>query len=135
MDEPFIPTTNPSIEDVHQRFDQWRKIRKHRTPIPESLWEGAVSLCADHSIYKISRMLHLNYNVLKRRAHYCQPESLPAAMMPSEFVEFELKATLPESECFLEKEDKDGTKMKLHIKSRLCLDPLELMKAFLGQGR
>ncbi len=135
MDQQFIPTTKPSIADVRQRFEEWRERRKHRTPIPESLWEGAISLCADYSIYRISRSLSLDYNALKRRVCYSHPESIPGPVMSSAFVELDLKASLPEAECLFEMEDKDGVKMKMHIKGRLCLDPLELMKAFLGQGR
>ena len=135
MDQQIIPTVKPTLEDVHQRFEQWRESRKHRTPIPESLWEGAVTLCADHSIYKISRSLRLDYNALKRRVCYFQPESLSKSVTSSAFVELDLKTSLPDAECLLEREDKDGAKMKMHIKGRLCLDPLEFMKAFLGQGR
>jgi len=135
MDEQFVPTAKPTLEEVRQRFEQWRESRKHRTPIPESLWESAASLCADHSIYKISRSLRLDYNALKRRVCSSHPESLPEPVTSSAFVELDLKASLPEAECLVEREDKDGAKMKMHIKGRLCLDPLELMKAFLGQGR
>lgn len=135
MDQQFIPTAKPTLEDVRQRFEQWRESRKHRTPIPDSLWEGAVSLCADHSIYRISRSLRLDYNVLKRRVCNSHPECLPKSVTSSAFVELDLKASLPEAECLMEMEDKDGTKMKMHIKGRLCFDPLEFMKVFLGQGR
>ena len=135
MDQQFIPTAKPTIEDVRQRFEQWRESRKHRTPIPESLWEGAVSLCADHSIYRISRSLRLDYNALKRRVCYSHPESLTEPVTSSAFVELDLKASLPDAECLVEREDKDGAKMKMHIKGKLCLDPLEFMKAFLGQVR
>jgi hypothetical protein len=135
MDQQIIPTAKPTIEEVRQRFEHWRESRKHRTPIPENLWEGAASLCADHSIYRISRSLRLDYNALKKRVCYSHPESLPESVTSSAFVELDLKASLPEAECLLEREDKEGAKMKMHIKGRLCLDPLELMKAFLGQGR
>lgn len=135
MDQQIIPIAKPTIEDVRQRFEQWRESRKHRTPIPESLWKGAVSLCADHSIYRISRSLRLDYNALKRRVCSSHPESLPESVPSSTFVELDLKASLPEAECLVEREDKDGAKRKMHIKGRLCLDPLELLKAFLGQGR
>ena len=135
MDQQFIPTAKPIFEEVRQRFEHWRESRKHRTPIPESLWEGAVGLCADHSIYKISKSLRLDYNALKRRVCYSHPERLAESVTSSAFVELDLKASLPEAECLVEMEDKDGAKMKMHIKGRLCLDPLEFMKAFLGQGR
>ena len=135
MDQQFIPGAKPTIEEVRQRFEQWRKSRKHRTPIPESLWEGAVGLCTDHSIYRISKSLRLDYNVLKKRVCYSHSASLPESVTSAAFVELDLKASAPEVECLVEREDKDGAKMKMHIKGRLCLDPLEFMKAFLEQGR
>ena len=135
MEQQFTAYTGPSIEEVQQRFERWRDGRKRGTPIPVALWEDAVRLCADHSLCKISSALHLDYNVLKRRVCSSHPERLPESVMSSAFVELDLKASLPEAECLFEMEDKDGAKMKMHIKGRLCLDPLEYMKAFLGQGR
>ena len=131
MDQQFIPTAKLTLEDVRQRFEHWRESRKHRTPIPESLWEGAVSLCTAHSIYKISRSLRLDYNALKKRV----PVRLAETVTSGAFVELDLRSSLPDAECLVERENKDGAKRKMHIKGRLCLDPLELMKAFLGQGR
>ena len=135
MNQQIIPIAKPILEEVRQQFEQWRESRKHRTPIPESLWKGAVSLCADHSIYRISRSLRLDYNALKRRIGHCRPEHFFKPVTSSAFVELDLKASLPEAECLVEREDKDGAKMKMHLKGRLCLDPLEFMKAFWGQGR
>jgi len=135
MDQQFISEEQPILEDVRQRFEQWRESRKHRTPIPDSLWEGAVGLCADQSIYRISRYLHLNYNDLKRRVHNAHPERFSEAVASSAFVELDLKPSLPETECFLEMEDKGGTKLKMHVKGQLCFDPLEFMREFLGQRR
>jgi hypothetical protein len=135
MEQQFIPTAKATIEDVRQRFEQWRESRKQRAPIPDRLWEGAVELCANHSIYRISRSLRLDYNALKRRVHYFHPENLPESVTSSAFVELDLQSSLPETECLVEMEDKSGAKRKLYIKGGLCLDPLELMKVFLGLGR
>ena len=136
MDKRFIATAKPTIEDVRQRFKDWRESKKHRTTtIPVSLWEGAASLCADHSICKISRSLRLDYNALKRRVSNSHSESLSEPVTSSAFVELDLQTPLPEAECLVEREDKEGAKRKMHLKGRLCLDPLELMKAFLGQGQ
>jgi len=41
---------------------------------------------------------------------------------------------MPTAECILEKEGKNGLKMRLQIKGQLGLHPLELVKAFLGKG-
>lgn len=37
MDQRCMPTAKPTLEEVRQRFEQWRERRKARTPIPESL--------------------------------------------------------------------------------------------------
>jgi hypothetical protein len=48
--------------------------------------------------------LRLDYNALKRRLCYSHLESLPESVTSSAFVELDLKASLPEAECLLEKE-------------------------------
>jgi hypothetical protein len=68
MDQQFTTCAGPSIEEVQQRFKQWRAGRKRGAPIPAALWEDAVRLCAAHSLCKISSALRLDYNVLKKRS-------------------------------------------------------------------
>lgn len=95
MNQKSIPTTKTTLEDVRYRFEQWREIREHRTPIPDSLWEGAVSLSADHSIHKISKALRLDYTALKRRIYASRSENLPEAVSSSAFIELDLRASMP----------------------------------------
>ena len=101
MDQQIIPITKPTLEEVRQRFERCRESRKQRTPIPESLWEGAASLCADHSIYKISRSLRLDYNALKKRV----PVRLAETATSCALVELDLKSSLPDAECLVEREN------------------------------
>jgi hypothetical protein len=58
-----------ALEEVHELFEQWRKGKTRRDPIPETLWEAAVSLTDGCSVNKIARRLHLNHNDLKNRSH------------------------------------------------------------------
>lgn len=58
----------PALEEVHELFERWRKGRRGRDPIPEALWEAAVSLTDGYPVNKIARRLHLNHNDLKNRA-------------------------------------------------------------------
>jgi hypothetical protein len=58
----------PTLEEVHELFERWRKDKTGRSPIPEALWEAAVSLTDDHSVNRIANRLHLNYKDLKNRA-------------------------------------------------------------------
>ena len=90
MSRQYSDTEKPSLEEVRQRFEQWRTHRKQRTPIPESLWEGAVRLCADHSLCKVSSSLRLDYRVLKSRVCSFRPGGIPESMTSSD-----LKPAIP----------------------------------------
>jgi hypothetical protein len=57
-----------ALEQVHELFERWRKSKTGRDPIPESLWEAAVSLADGYSINTIARRLRVNHNDLKNRA-------------------------------------------------------------------
>ena len=96
MDQKFTACTGPSLEEVQQRFERWRKGRKRGTPIPTALWEDAVRLCVDHSLCKISSALHLDYNVLKKRFPSACPDPFPESVTPSDFVALDLRSSLPE---------------------------------------
>ena len=132
MSRQWTAPEKPTLEEVRQRFEQWRKHRKQRTPIPESLWEGAVRLCADHSLCKVSSSLRLDYRVLKRRVCSSRPGGIPESMTSSDFIALDLNASLPE--CNLEME-RDGATMRMHRKGVIGVYPLALMKACWGQGR
>jgi hypothetical protein len=66
---PYItlPAIRPSLENVRHQFGTWRKRRRCRSRIPESLWQAAIGLCQEHSIGEVSRTLRLNYNGLRNR--------------------------------------------------------------------
>jgi hypothetical protein len=131
MDQQFTAGTRPSLEEVQQRFDQWRTERKRGTPIPAALWEEAVRLCADHSLCKISSALHLGYNVLKKRFHSACPDHFSESLTPSDFIALDLRSSLPE---FIIAMERAGGRMRIHIKGAPGFHPLELMETFWGRG-
>lgn len=131
MDQQFTACTGPSLEEVQQRFEQWREGRKRGTPIPAALWEDAVRLCADHSLCKISSALHLDYNVLKKRIQSTYPDRFPESVTPSDFIALDLRSSLPE---FIMEMERAGERMMIHIKGAPGFHPLELMRAFWGCG-
>jgi len=55
------------IAVVRDRIEHWRLSRGKRTAMPQELWGCAVSLVGDHTIYRVSQNLRLNYTMLKRR--------------------------------------------------------------------
>ena len=131
-----VPTIKPTLEAVRNQFETWRKRRRCRGPIPESLWQAAVGLCQEHSIYEVSRTLRLNYNGLKNRVTRARDGSSTVGQSSDlHFVKLDLGAPITPSECLVEMEARNGSKMRMSFRGVLReVDPLELSRAFWRQG-
>lgn len=81
----------PNLEQVQQLFESWRQPRNKRTRIPQNLWEAAVTLSEEYSIYHLSKALRVNHSALKKRVSSSHtPESGPCDVSP--FVELPARA-------------------------------------------
>jgi hypothetical protein len=106
-----------SIEDVREKFEQWRLTRKNpRERIPASLWKSAVALTKTHSINAVAKALRLNGDDLKKQIQkYCNPS--PVQPTPSsDFIE--LTCNLPSlspTECVVELTDPQGSRMRISM--------------------
>ena len=68
---------SPALKDVRQQFESWRESRaSKRDRIPDHLWQAAVKLCREHSVYQVSKSLGLCSADLKKRI----PEDTPKFM-------------------------------------------------------
>jgi hypothetical protein len=134
MTRQDVDTQKPTLQQVSNLFESWRKTRQKRQLIPEQLWQAAISLSENHSIHQICKTLRLDHSKLKKRICDTQ-ESLPVIndITPS-FIELNL-VDPPGSvcECRIEIENADGEKMKLHFKGRHYFDPIQLCNAFRSQ--
>ncbi len=133
IQEP-IPSLKPTLEQVRDQFENWRKTRQKRTAVPEALWERAVSLSSDYPILQISKALRLNYTALKNRVQASNGGSHPKSNSGPAFVELDFGRSIFPSECVVEMEDTIGSKMKMHLKGVTGLDLLELGRAFWSKG-
>ena len=129
------PTVKPTLEVVRNQFEIWRKRRRCRSPIPESLWQAAVGLCREHSICEVSQTLRLNYNGLKNRVTRARDRSPAVGQGPDlGFVRLDLGGAIAPSECLVEMEAPDGSKMRMSFKGVPSdFDPVELGRAFWRQ--
>jgi len=135
MNQQSTVTAQTTLEDVRHLFEQWHEVRKHRTPIPDSLWAKAVSLSADHPIHRISKSLRLNHTDLTRRVCLSRTEALPKPVTsPHAFIELDMKASMTGADYIIEMEDRSGSKMKMHIQGNAGIDPLGLIRAFWNKG-
>lgn len=130
------PTVKSTLEVVRNQFETWRKRRRCRGRIPEALWQAAVELCRDHSIFAVSRALRLNYNVLKLHVYRSRSRDFGVGQRPDlHFVKLDLGTPIMPSECLVEMEAPNGTKMRMSFRGVLKdVDPVELSRAFWRQG-
>ncbi len=123
------PTPRPSLSEVKEQFKIWRRTRKSPRPIPEKLWQAAVSLTATHSISQISKELVVDYSALKRRVP-TKNKNTATKMSPAGFIELNLEPPAAVTECIVDMEDNLGTKMRMHIRGKTDFDLLEFTKVF-----
>jgi hypothetical protein len=129
------PALRPTLEEIRERFENWRRRKKKGSRIPKSLWQAAVELSKDHSILQISRALRLNYNDLKHRVHGMEKTAVPSPGCCTDFVELDFGASILPSECAVEMEASNGAKMKMYFKGQQKgFDVVALSRVFWRQG-
>ena len=114
-----------SLSRLGQRFAAWRKTRVLGERIPETLWNSAAKMAAEHGLNRTARVLKLDYYSLKKR--------LDGASGPAEsstFVELPSSSLSIASECVIEWEDATGSRMRVHLKGQDLPDVLALSRGF-----
>jgi hypothetical protein len=127
------PTSEQLLGEVKEQFREWRRTRKSPRPMPEELWQAAVSLSANHSIRQISRELIIDYSTLKKRAQNKKKKAVAKVSRP-DFIELDFSPPRTIPECIIELEDRLGAKMRVHIKNKTDIELLEFVKAFWRKG-
>jgi hypothetical protein len=67
MAQEIVTSSSTALEQVKERFAQWRQNRKGREPIPDELWQAAVGLTTEYSVTKIVKTLNLTHSDFKER--------------------------------------------------------------------
>lgn len=127
------------LEGVRRRFERWRRTRKVRSRIPESLWASAVKLAGRHGIHRTAKALRVDYYSLKKRveqkAAVAGADREAAAIASKEpagatFLELPAAAWAGPGECTLELEDAGGAKLRVHLKGFELPDLTALSRSF-----
>jgi hypothetical protein len=107
---PRSKTPTVTLEEAKTRFEEWRRNRKGKAPIPDELWAAAAEVARREGVSRTSTGLRVEWNHLKRRMEADSGASPKPA--PPRFVE--LVAPRGESlpECVIELE---GRRAKLRI--------------------
>ena len=122
------------LEGLRRRFERWRRTRKIGSRIPETLWAAAVKLAEAYGIHPTAKALGVDYYSLKKRLEE-KPASRSRMAAPAngaKFVELSAAAQRGISECILELEDVEGTKMRIQVKGIEAGDLATLSRSLWG---
>jgi len=106
------PSGEYSLDEVREKFKQWRNSRDRGKAIPEALWKAAASLYPAYSLHRISKALSLNHTKLK---HYVQNISPNPSVPTASFIELDVaQAPLP-FKGIIEMQHQNGARMTIQI--------------------
>ena len=106
---PAVPT---DLQELSGRFEDWRRARRGKLPIPEPLWAAAAKLARSHGVCQTAQVLRLEYKKLKQLTDAeAGGKPVRRAPAPATFVELVSPPTAA-AECVIELE---GPRGKLRI--------------------
>ena len=129
-------TTRGSVdlERVRAQLDLWRRTPGRGRGIPEEIWEGAVGLARAQGIYRVSRLLRLNYQSLQRRLAARGGRTPPKAAKPPIFLDLGTGRLNAESGCVVELAAPDGARMTVRLSASIA-ESLAALAAALWRAR
>jgi hypothetical protein len=106
-----------TIDEVRARFEEWRKNRQGKSPIPDELWSAAAQLARRDGINRTAAELHLDGGKLKR---LMGAKAMPRKPVPT-FVELLTPRAVSIPECTIELEGRHGT-VRIQLKGASASD-------------
>lgn len=103
-----------SLDEVKARFEEWRRNRKGKVPIPDELWAAAAEVARTEGVSRTSTELSVEWNHLKRRMAAASEASPKPA--PARFVELVTPRAQALPECTIELEGRRG-KLRIQLKN------------------
>ncbi len=120
-----------SVEEVRNRFEQWRQNRRGKGRIPDELWSAAVGVARRDGVHRTAAALHLDGGKLKRQMG-AAGVSVDKATPPC-FVELVAPPSAGPLECTIELEGRPG-KIRIHCKGASAAELAELSRALLERA-
>jgi len=121
------------LENLRQRFERWRRMRKVRSRIPEPLWAATVKSAAKYGIHRTAKALRVDYYALKKRVEgksAASASNVPPRGAGATFLELAPPTRAGSCQCTLEFEDAAGAKMRVHLEGVEAPDLTALSRSF-----
>jgi hypothetical protein len=104
-----------AVAPVQAALAAWRKGRKHREAIPQSLWRAMVPLAGAHGLSSVARALKVNYTGLKDHLLADSAATPLGVVGQPGFVELPLAQGLVAPSTVIELEDRLGLKLTVRL--------------------
>lgn len=111
----MLEKIGPTVEEVQQLFEEWRRNKKRRERIPEALWKAAISLSKQFSAHQISKLLHLNHSAVRDHIR-AENQDEVIGENKAAFIELDLMPPATVGDCVIEIEKGSGAKMRISFK-------------------
>ncbi len=121
-----------SLEALGRRFERWRRSRRARSRIPDTLWTSAVQAAGRYGLHRTTKALRLDYYALKKRVEDAAFNREPDREAAATFFELSTPMSSGVSEYIVELEDPGGAKMRVHLKGGAVPDVTTLARDFWG---
>jgi hypothetical protein len=120
------------LAKLARRFAAWRRSREAGTRIPQQLWDAAVDVASRHGLSRTATVLALGFYDLRRRLALSSrgKRDTQASSLQPAFVE--LPPIAAGRECIIEFENRDGSRMRMHVKGMSVPDLVALGQSFWG---
>lgn len=121
------------LEQLRQRLNEFRSTHALRSRLPESLWTAAAELAKREGMYQTARMLRLDYTGLKKRMENHNPAKRSRTTGAPSFMEFIAPGAKPVTDCAIEVESAQGSKLRLNLRAVATSELVNLIRAFVLQ--
>jgi hypothetical protein len=126
------------VEQLRQRFVEFRQAHAVRSRLPEELWTAAAKLARRDGITVTARALGLDRPSLQKWTNRLEPRPSVKAPKPPRrqpqgtpaFVELLAGSTATRNSCLVEVESRQGGKLRLELRDMAPSQLAELIRAF-----
>src|SRR5262249_62403027 len=105
MPDKAAGPASEQLQQLKRRLDEWRGSQAPRARLPEELWAAAVELAGQQGLYRVAKVLRLDYAALKKRTAITSSTPVTA---PPPFIELLNPAGAMAADCLIELEGASG---------------------------
>jgi hypothetical protein len=125
--------TSIRVDEVRERFAEWRRTRAKKARIPDELWDAAVAVARRNGVNRTAQTLHLDGGKLMRRMVAAGDESeRKPEDATTAFIEFVSSQQDVRLECVVEAERPGVGTVRVQLKAVTMREVAELSRALLS---